>query len=226
MRRRLAVLGCLAVTALAPGGEARVDGGEALVSPRHDQTDRAAPALAPPRLPFLGRFRSATADVTAAGAWSAPLPSALYDSAEQALPAAPGPATISIPAIDADAPVRPVGVLPDGGVEVPPPDVVGWYRFGSIPGEAGSTVLVGHVAFDGVDGAFRHLADLSPGDEVRVDDRTFVVVAVDEYRKNALPGDVWTDQGRPRLVLITCGGSFDAARRSYDSNVVVWAEPA
>ncbi len=32
--------------------------------------------------------------------------------------------------------------------------------------------------------------------------------------------------GPPRLVLVTCGGAFDAARHSYEDNVVVQARPA
>jgi sortase family protein len=31
--------------------------------------------------------------------------------------------------------------------------------------------------------------------------------------------------GAPRLVLVTCGGRYDAARHSYDDNVVVQARP-
>ena len=31
--------------------------------------------------------------------------------------------------------------------------------------------------------------------------------------------------GPPRLVLVTCGGRYDAARRTYEDNVVVQARP-
>jgi hypothetical protein len=36
---------------------------------------------------------------------------------------------------------------------------------------------------------------------------------------------LFSGTGAPRLTLITCGGSFDAARRSYRENVVVTAVP-
>ena len=92
-------------------------------------------------------------------------------------------------------------------------------------------VLAAHVAFDGVDGAFRHLGELAPGDTVVVslEDGTERVYRVDElaaYRKDALPHSVWAREGSERLALITCGGRFDADRRSYDDNVVAWASPA
>jgi sortase (surface protein transpeptidase) len=157
--------------------------------------------------------------------WSAPLPSARYDATEHVV-VGDVPQSVAIPAIGVDAPVRAVGVFDDGRLEVPPADVVGWYRFGSSPGEPGSTVLAAHVAYDGRDGAFRHLASLIAGDEVVVDGARFVVERVEQYRKEALPDAVWAGDGPARLVLITCGGSFDAARRSYDSNVVAWTRPA
>jgi len=40
--------------------------------------------------------------------------------------------------------------------------------------------------------------------------------------KNQLPpDDVWARTGSPRLVLVTCGGRYDASRRGYDDNVVL-----
>jgi hypothetical protein len=44
--------------------------------------------------------------------------------------------------------------------------------------------------------------------------------------KEELPADVYSRRGRPRLVLVTCGGPFDEARRHYRDNVVVTAVPA
>lgn len=92
-------------------------------------------------------------------------------------------------------------------------------------------MLAAHVAYDGVDGIFRHLDDLDVGDAVVVSTdggapRSYRVHAVSEHPKDALPADVWARTGPSRLVLITCGGSFDAERRSFDRNVVVWAVPA
>ena len=37
---------------------------------------------------------------------------------------------------------------------------------------------------------------------------------------------VFARDGDSRLVLVTCGGRFDPARRSYDDNIVVRAVPA
>jgi LPXTG-site transpeptidase (sortase) family protein len=158
------------------------------------------------------------------------LGNAAYDAREHRSRAS-SPLSVRIDAIGLDpARVVAVGVTPDGALAVPADTDVGWYRYGAAPTQAGSVVLAAHVAFDGVDGAFRHLGKLQPGDVVVVtlDDGTERVYRVDElaaYRKDALPAKVWARDGAERLVLITCGGRFDAARRSYDDNVVAWASP-
>jgi len=117
-------------------------------------------------------------------------------------------------------------------MEIPEVDEVGWYRFGPHPGDPGTAVLAAHIAYDGVDGVFRHLADLAPGDEILVRPagdaavRRFVVDEVVRYPKDDLPADVWTRTGPPRLALITCGGDFDPATRHYTDNTVAWTSPA
>ncbi|MEQ8718859.1 MAG: class F sortase [Acidimicrobiales bacterium] len=154
----------------------------------------------------------------------------------RALPASPGetgpvPVSISIGSIDVSgAPVRDVGVEADGQMEIPGAREVGWYRFGAKPGEQGSSVLAAHIAFNGVDGIFRHLDRAEEGDLVTVgfddgSEEVFVVRAIEEYFKEELPGDIWDRDGDSRLVLITCGGDFNEQLRSYDSNVVLYAEP-
>lgn len=158
-----------------------------------------------------------------------PIGSATYDPAEHRAPART-PAGLTLASIGVvDAPVRPVGVEPNGEMEIPPAEEVGWYRFGAAPGE-GSAVLAAHIAYDGVDGVFRRLDRLAPGDEVavRFDDGTEVAYRVRElatYDKDELPDAVFDRDGPDQLVLITCGGDFNPALRSYESNVVAYADP-
>jgi LPXTG-site transpeptidase (sortase) family protein len=143
----------------------------------------------------------------------------------------PEPAALTIEALGVSgAPVRPVGVESDGAMEIPPVYEVGWYQFGARPGDPGSTVLAAHVAYNSVDGVFRRLDDLDAGDGVTValsdgSTQAFVVTDVAQYPKSELPAAVWARDGDPQLVLITCGGEFDAEARSYEDNVVVFARP-
>jgi LPXTG-site transpeptidase (sortase) family protein len=158
-----------------------------------------------------------------------PLGSAEYDPAEHAAPARTV-RSLSLPALGVEAAVvRPVGVEPNGEMEIPPAREVGWYRHGAAPGE-GPAVLAAHVAYDGVDGVFRHLDRLAPGDEVAVafDDGTALRYRVRElatYAKDELPDEVFDRTGPDQLVLITCGGDFNPSLRSYDANVVAYADP-
>ena len=97
-------------------------------------------------------------------------------------------------------------------------------------GEEGSAVLAAHIAFDGVDGVFRHLADVEVGAVVTVglDDGTtqrYRVETVTEYLKDELPAELWVREGASTLTLITCGGDFNRQLSSYESNVVAVAVP-
>jgi len=177
-----------------------------------------------------GTPTTTTTTAAAPGVGPQPLPPA------PALPAVPEtgpePTGLSIDALDvAGAPVRAVGVEDDGEMQIPGVREVGWYRFGARPGEPGSTVLAAHIAYDGVDGVFRHLDDLGPGDTVQVgmsdgSSVGYVVTDVTQVPKAELPADVWARDGEPRLVLITCGGAFDSAAGHYRDNVVASARPA
>jgi len=206
----------------APAGDRDVPAGPQAGPPPSSATTAEA---APPAAPERDGGRSPLADRVQ------PLDSARYDPAEHQAPTRQVTG-LSLPAIDVDgAPVDAVGVEPNGEMEIPPADEVGWYRFGASPGEPGSAVLAAHVAYDGVDGVFRHLDRLAPGDEVVVgfDDGSterYLVTDVVTFDKRALPDDLFSRQVPERLVLITCGGEFNPSLRSYESNVVAFAAPA
>ena len=127
----------------------------------------------------------------------------------------------------------PVGVSADGNVEIPgDPAHAGWWAAGSAPGDpAGSTVLVGHLdsGTRGL-GAFAALLDVSLGDEVQIVDASgavfrYAITGRQQVSKAALPASVFSREGTPRLVLITCGGRFDPRTHHYDDNIIVTAQP-
>ncbi|WP_299959817.1 sortase domain-bontaining protein [uncultured Modestobacter sp.] len=154
-------------------------------------------------------------------------------AAPTAVPQAPAPTRVAVPAWGVDAPLDPMGVSPDGQMALPEDvDRVGWYRFGPVPGEAGSAVLAGHVddREQGL-GALAPLRDAAVGDEVLVADEAgttsrWQVTSRELITKQELPLDrLFAREGEPRLVLMTCGGPFLPEYRSYRDNVVVVAEP-
>jgi len=142
------------------------------------------------------------------------------------------PVLVTLDRLALRADLHPTGLQPDGSVEIPADvDLAGWYEFGSRPGEAGPTVLVGHVdaASQGT-GAFRALLEAVPGDriQVKMSDGSlheYAVTARRTYLKEAVPLDGIFGEG-DGLRLITCSGDFDLATRSYESNVVIYASPA
>jgi sortase (surface protein transpeptidase) len=147
--------------------------------------------------------------------------------------ALPAPVRLAVPALGVDAAVDAVGVETDGQMTVPAEvDRMGWYRFGPVPGAAGSAVIAGHVdsRTQGL-GAMAPLREAAVGDEVLVTDAAATttrwrVVSRELISKQALPLDrIFARDGAPRLTLITCGGPFLAEFGSYRDNVVVVAEP-
>lgn len=163
------------------------------------------------------------------------LPSARYDPVQsvQTDPDVFAPSALTIARLDVtDAPIVPVGVTDGGELDVPDPRTVGWYRFGAAPGGPGSLVLAAHVDFNRVPGVFRRLTTMSVGDEVSVTGADghvwqYLVTERTMYDKDALPPErVWSHDGEPTLVLLTCGGQFNNQRRSFEQNIVVYARPA
>lgn len=142
------------------------------------------------------------------------------------------PVALDIPKIGAHSTLVPLGLNPDSTIEVPPvtkPLQAGWYSLGPTPGEVGPAVLLGHVDGNKQKGIFFRLKELVPGDRVEVSRSDgsvagFVVTKVDQIDKGEFPTQaVYGDTATPELRLITCGGSFDRAARSYRDNVIVYA---
>ncbi len=142
------------------------------------------------------------------------------------------PVEVKLPSIGVHSDVVSVGVDDDQLLEVPSATETGWYRHGSSPGDAGATVLAAHVDFAGVPGVFFELSSVEPGTTVLVatsDGKThrYVVEGVVLHDKAALPAEqLFRTDGPEVLHLITCGGVFDAAARTYLGNVVLTARPA
>jgi sortase (surface protein transpeptidase) len=142
------------------------------------------------------------------------------------------PSHQAISALSIEAPVVPLGVdAATGDMEVPDNiDEVGWYRFGPVPGGSGSAVLAAHVDLAGEGpGVFYYLDRLGNGDEIEIamtdgSSLRFLVTDTKRVPKVNLDLDSLFDpEGDPLLRLVTCGGAFDRATRSYQDNIVVTA---
>jgi LPXTG-site transpeptidase (sortase) family protein len=142
------------------------------------------------------------------------------------------PESIRIPDIGVNAPVMEVGLLADDTVQTPPLDdhnITGWYKWGPTPGQAGRSVILGHVDSDTGVSVFYYLKDLKSGDKIYVTlaDKqvaTFAVDGLQKVSKDAFPtASVYGKSDVPSLRLLTCGGTFDEATGHYLYNIIVYA---
>lgn len=197
-----------------------------------DQRATTSPTTSPS--PTTTPQPSASPSPTASAVRILPQPTA-RDASLDAVDAAPAPPTrLVIPDLDVDATVDGVGVQDDGAMVIPAePTSVGWYRYGAAPeDERGNTVIAGHVATqrDGP-GALAQLRKAEPGMRVTVttEDGTeheYEITGRERIVKKALPVDeIFARDGRPLLVLITCGGEYNRELRSHVDNIVVTAAP-
>jgi len=141
------------------------------------------------------------------------------------------PASLVIPSIGVSTSLVHLGLTSGGALQVPPTTAVaGWYAGSPRPGAIGSAVIAGHIDSVSGPGVFFRLSQLQHGDRVYVRraDGTlavFAVTHVQSYAKDAFPTTaVYGAVPDPELRLITCGGTFDYATRSYLSNTVVYAK--
>jgi Sortase domain len=143
------------------------------------------------------------------------------------------PLALALPSIGVQSELLALGLNPDHTVQVPPLGPVsqaGWYQQSPTPGQVGPAILLGHIdsARYGP-GVFFKLGALKPGDAVEVTraDHTVAVFRVDRvvsYPKASFPSlEVYGNTPNAQLRLITCGGVFDPAARSYESNIVAFA---
>lgn len=135
------------------------------------------------------------------------------------------PVRLIIPAIGLSAPVEAVGLNSDGEMAVPDGNTseVGWYKYGTIPGNVGSAVIDAHVF-----AAFQKLDALKAGSEVYVENADgkrlkFVVNNLQVYKLGELTsGMLFGKRDARRLNLITCAGEPTADGSTYTHRLVVY----
>lgn len=144
------------------------------------------------------------------------------------------PVQLVIPSIGVAAQVQTVGLADGGSGEMGVPDNftdVGWYQYGPRPGMVGSAVIAGHLNGKGVpEAVFFDLGDLDIGDRVSIiaqdgSTLTFEVVQMRTYTYDAPTDEVFVStDGKVRLNLITCAGSWVQDEKLYDKRTVVFTE--
>jgi sortase (surface protein transpeptidase) len=209
-----------AVLVVAAGGA----GARAAMTP--DEPAQAAPVDGSPSVPPVARKNPA-----AGGSWGPVTSQSPVAAPSERAPAAHvRPLSVTIPAIGVTSSLVPLALRPTGELAAPADfGRAGWYAEGPTPGDPGPAVIAGHVDSRAGPAVFFRLRELQVGDvvEVRRSDGTaarFSVTGMERYPKAHFPTQrVHGPTPDRALRLITCGGSFDYAMRSYRDNVVVYA---
>lgn len=142
------------------------------------------------------------------------------------------PVRLLLPSLHVSASIIPEGAAPHGALDLPAdPRSVGWWAGGAMPGApAGTVVLAGHVDTITTLGALFEARLLPIGAPVLVQTSNgtarYAVAGRRVYRKSSLPAALFDSTGNPRLVLVTCTGTFNPTTRHYSDNLVVYAVPA
>lgn len=140
------------------------------------------------------------------------------------------PVRLVIPTLEINAKIQKVGINKKGNMATPSNfKDVGWYKYGTMPGDVGSAVMAGHVdnglAFSGV---FKRIGDLEKGDDVYVDTDDgrrilFVVTGAEVYDYDAPAPEVFRENDGRYLKLVTCTGTWVESARTHGERLVVTA---
>lgn len=143
------------------------------------------------------------------------------------------PARLMIPKVQIDASIEQIGLITSNRMAAPHRfSDAGWYKYGPAPGALGTAVILGHLDNGlGLNGVFKHLHELSPGDEVDVmtaQGKTlrFRVESLKSYPYDNVPEGALVSSDAARLALVTCAGHWiytDDQGMTYDHRVVVEA---
>jgi hypothetical protein len=143
------------------------------------------------------------------------------------------PRHLTIATLGVDANVLPMGVTTDNTIDAPASAWdVGWYDKSALPtSEQGSMIIDGHVN-DTLNkpGVFYSIANLTTTDTIIIERGdlqkiTYRVTKIEQkpmemVNIEALKGSI---DGKAGLHLITCSGSYDQSRRTYNDRVIVSA---
>jgi len=144
------------------------------------------------------------------------------------------PRELIIPKLAINANIVPVTTLKDGSIDAPKTAWdAGWYEQSALPGVgSGALFIDGHVNDAiGTPGIFYKLNTLNTGDIVTVErgDHTSINYSVRTIDQRPI-ADVDMNQalrsfvpGKEGLNLMTCGGVYDAQRKTYSDRVIIYA---
>ncbi|MFJ2260820.1 class F sortase [Streptomyces sp. NPDC087844] len=141
------------------------------------------------------------------------------------------PTEVAIPSIGVTSSLMKLGLNADRTVEVPPAEkgmTAGWYVGGSVPGEVGPAVIIGHNDTRFGKAVFHDLGKIAKGADITVTDSRgasarFTITGTESVGKSSFPTEkVYGPTDERALRLVTCDGDFDAQGHPVN-NLIVYA---
>ena len=145
------------------------------------------------------------------------------------------PRQLIIDSLSINANVLPMGVLKSGALDAPKTAWdVGWYNASALPGSSyGALLIDGHVN-DSLDrpGVFARIGTLKNGDILKIQrgdgvEFSYSVQLVEQKPTNQVDMNKLLTpitEGKSGLNLITCGGTYNAQKKTYDDRILVYAQ--
>jgi len=142
------------------------------------------------------------------------------------------PIRIRIPTISVDAVVESVGTTTKNEMDVPKEIIhAAWFNLGPRPGDFGSAVIDGHFGWkEGRSAVFDNLNKLKIGDKIYIEEEDGVIISftvreLKTYSDKENAYNVFnSSDNKAHLNLITCGGVWNKASKSYSNRIVVFAD--
>ena len=141
------------------------------------------------------------------------------------------PKLISLPSLGVQGFVQRISADSAGTLAVPTNvHVAGWYVGSAKPGEAGLSIIDGHLQGKYREGIFKRLGDLKAGDGIEItfgdgSVKKFAVVHVQSYALADAGAALFVHDPAisSQLTLITCAGQYDTQAQAYAERVIVTA---
>jgi hypothetical protein len=145
------------------------------------------------------------------------------------------PRQLIVDPLNISADILPMGILKSGALDAPKTAWdVGWYNASSLPGASyGALLIDGHVN-DSLDrpGVFAAIGTLKTGDIMKIQrgdgaEFSYSVQLVEQKPTNQVDMNKLLapfTEGKGGLNLITCGGTYNAQKKTYDDRILVYAQ--
>ncbi|MEX3623666.1 class F sortase [Viridibacillus arvi] len=136
------------------------------------------------------------------------------------------PTHLEIPTLDVSASIYGVGLTSEGAMDtLNGPTPIAWYKYGSIPGQEGNTLLAGHRDWNGAIGTLFYLETMRIGDTLVITfengkKQTFILESNNIYDIDKIPENVMSLKGESRVTVITCAGDYNKNTGLYKSRAV------